>query len=81
MQRLKPLFGLSIISKLMIRDHNYLCKIAIWGESCAGKTAVIAEDAGWSQTTTTFDLLLETSKTVTYPVASVSPASCFTITW
>ena len=59
-----------------------LCKIGIFGQLslCTDLLVTITEDS-WTVSTTTFDLLLDTSKTITLPTLTISPVSCYTTTW
>ena len=55
-------------------------KIAVFGMRCTDYSYTIVEDS-WTGGTTTFDLLLETLKTITLPTLTIAPSSCYTTNW
>ena len=63
-----------------------ICKIGVFGTytaslDCSTATATFTENA-LTVTSTTFDLLSDTSKSIDLPVVSIEPASCsFTTSW
>ena len=57
-----------------------ICKIGIFGQLCTDLPLTITEDA-WTDSTITFDLLSDSSKTIAVPTLTISPSNCYTTTW
>ena len=55
-------------------------KIAVFGMKCTDYSYTIVEDS-WTGGTTTFDLLLDTAKTIALPTLTITPSSCYTTIW
>ena len=59
---------------------KYMCRVGIFGESCASIPPTITEDP-FTGGTTTFDLLVDTTANILLPTLSATPEGCYSKVW
>ncbi len=59
-----------------------ICKIGVFGTGCPSSVTVSEDPSNpWTETTTTFNLLTQSTETITFPSVVTSPTGCYPIIW